>query len=28
MRYGATASATTPTGTYTVATTYIATPTF
>ncbi len=28
MRYGATASATTPTGTYTVATTYIATATF
>jgi hypothetical protein len=28
MRFGATASATTPTGTYTVATTYIATPVF
>lgn len=28
MRYGATANATTPTGTYTVASTYIATPTF
>lgn len=28
FRYGATASATTPTGTYTVASTYIATPTF
>jgi hypothetical protein len=28
LRYGATASATTPTGTYTVSSTYIATPTF
>jgi hypothetical protein len=28
MRFGATASATTPTGTYTVATTFIATPVF
>jgi hypothetical protein len=28
LRFGATASATTPTGTYVVVTTYIATPTF